>query len=79
MRRDYEMTEQDLARLLDACKPVPYLVAGGMGPTSPQENANRAWADLGRRMGFDWRTVQPAACKGDRHFTAEPTAEVPRG
>lgn len=77
-RTEYEMSESDEAELLDACKPVPYLVVGGMAPASPQENANRAWAQLGQKMGFDHMTVRPVHGKGTRFFTAVPseTAEA---
>lgn len=74
-RREYEMTEQDLDELLNACKPVPYMVFGGREPRTPQENANDAWARLGARMGFRPMTVQPVAGKGERFFTAEPAEE----
>ena len=37
---------------------------------SPQENANRAWAKLGKKMGFDSMTVMPG--KEPRFFTAVP-------
>jgi len=70
-RRHYTMTWDDLKELYEACKPTPYMVVGGVPPTSPQENANRAWGALGRKMGFDPMTVKPAG-GGDRHFTAEP-------
>ena len=70
MRKEYEMTQAQLDKLLEACKPVPYMVFGGMEPMSPQENANRAWAALGEEMGFDHMTVQPNG-KGDRFFTAD--------
>ena len=72
MRREYEMSEQQLKTLLDACKPVPYIVAGGVAPRSPQENANSAWCALGREMGFDGMTVQPVHGKGPHFFTAVP-------
>lgn len=78
MRREFEMTEVDLQILLDACRPVCCMMIGGMSPSSPQENANRAWAILGERMGFDSMTVQPTS-KGDRFFTAvatEPAADL---
>lgn len=71
-RTEYEMSAQDLEEILDACKPVPYMIVGGMEPTSPQENANRAWARLGEKMGFDWNTVQPSK-GGDRFFSAVPS------
>lgn len=67
------MSEADLAALLQACKPVPYIVVGGHAPSSPQENANRAWAELGKRMGFDAETVQPMENKSAMFFTAVPT------
>ena len=72
-RRDFEMTEADLSELLSAMKPVPYIVVGGMVPTSRQENANAAWAKLGEKYGFDPMSVRPNG-KGDRFFSAEPSA-----
>ena len=72
-RTEYEMTEADLEKILDACKPVPVMMIGGFAPASPQENANAAWAELGRRMGFDHMTVQPIHGKGNRFFTAVPS------
>jgi hypothetical protein len=69
-RQEYEMSEQDLDQLLEACKPVRYMVAGGMEPRSPQQNANDAWASLGRKMGFQHMTVQPISGKDNRFFTA---------
>ncbi len=41
-RINYEMTPDDLTKIMDACKPMPYMVIGGVEPSSPQENANRA-------------------------------------
>ncbi len=70
MRKEYEMTPAQLDKLLEACKPVPYLVANGTEPASPQENANRAWQALGEELGFDHMTVRPNG-KGDRFFTAD--------
>jgi hypothetical protein len=75
---NYEMTEADLEEILNACKSVPLIMVGGMGPSSPQENANRAWKKLGDKMGFDHMTVQPRQGFGNRFFTAVPneTAEA---
>lgn len=67
--KDYEMTQEDLDVLLDAMKPVPYMIIGGVAPRSQQENANAAWKALGEKMGFDYMTVRPNG-KGDRFFTA---------
>ena len=73
----YEMTEADLEKIMDACKPVPYIVMGGREPLSPQENANNAWAELGSRMGFDHMTVKPDS-RGDRFFSATPSTPTPK-
>ena len=72
-RTNYEMTEADLKKILDACKPVPTIMLQCGKPSSPQENANRAWAELGERMGFDAMTVQLIEGKSHRFFTAVPT------
>ena len=71
-RREYEMTEADLAKIIEACKPVPLIALNAGMPSSPQENANRAWRSLGHKMGFNHLTVRPVAGKGQRFFTAEP-------
>jgi hypothetical protein len=73
-RHEYEMTEAQLKALLDACKPVPLIAIHTGMPSSPQENANRAWASLGREMGFDSMTVEPVRGKGNRFFTAIPAS-----
>jgi len=72
-RVNYEMSEADFKELLDACKPVPYVVFGGMAPASPQENANAAWRRLGKKMGFDHMTVQPIEGRGGWFFSAVPS------
>jgi hypothetical protein len=71
-RVEYEMTEEDLNKILDACKPVTCMMIGGFTQSSPQENANRAWAELGKRMGFDSMSVRPSN-KGLRFFSAIPS------
>ena len=75
MRREFEMTQEQLDHLLKASQPVPYMIFGGVEPRSPRERAHAAWRDLGQEMGFDWQTVKSAAWKGQRHFTAEPIGE----
>lgn len=69
-RTNYEMTQADLDAILDACKPTPvmFLIGG-----SPQENANAAWAVLGKKMGFDHMTVKPILGKGNLFFSAVPS------
>lgn len=73
MMQEYEMTEEDLQAILDACKPTPCIMLQCGMPRSPQENANDAWEKLGRKMGFDYMTVRPIPSKGNRFFTAETT------
>ena len=74
MRKNYEMTEEQLKRMLDAGKPTPCMYLPGGQPMfrTPQENANRMWEALGKEMGFEFMTVQPTG-KGARFFTAEAT------
>lgn len=69
--KKYELTEEQYNKLMDACKPVPYLVVGGVTPRSPQENANMAWKSLGKELGFNHMTVKPIHGKSDRFFIAE--------
>jgi len=72
-RVNYEMTEEDLKKILESCKPVACMMIGGYTPASPQENANMAWTALGKKMGFDGDTVNPIPGKGNRFFTAVPS------
>lgn len=72
-RTEYEMSEDDLKELLAACRATPVMMIGGFSPPSAQENANRAWAALGQKMGFESMTVRPVSGKGQRFFTAIPT------
>lgn len=73
MRKEFEITDEQLAKILDACKPTPAMYLSGgipMGGT-PQENANSAWRALGQELGFDGMSVRPIPGKSDRFFTAE--------
>jgi len=69
-RREFEMTEADLQVLLKACRPIPLIMCQYGMPRSPQETANAAWGELGKKMGFDFMSVKPLPSKGDRFFTA---------
>jgi hypothetical protein len=69
--KTFEMTEAQLATILDACRAQPAIMLQ-CGPTlSAQERANRAWEALGKEMGFDHMTARPTG-QGDRFFTATP-------
>mgnify|MGYP001562811494 CR=1 FL=1 len=66
----FKMTQAQLDKILEACRPVPMIALQCGRPSSQQENANNAWAALGAEMGFDPMTVRP--CEGgDRFFTAD--------
>ena len=69
-RTEYQMSKAALAKLRDACTPVPMIMLQCGTPSSSQENANNAWARLGEEMGFDGATVRPMQGKGQRFFTA---------
>jgi hypothetical protein len=73
MRTNFEMTADDLNKLLSAMKPVQMIALQCGAPRSAQENANAAWAELGKKMNFDPMTVQPNGL-GDRFFSAESIA-----
>lgn len=70
-RIEYEMTLKEEEEILDACKPVRYMVIGGIPPRSPQENANAAWENLGKKRGFKHMTVKLDPKGRQRFFTAE--------
>jgi len=74
MRKEYEMTQAQLDKIMKACEPVPYLVANGTEPLSIQDSVNQAWEALGNEMGFDYMTVRPNG-KGQRFFTADSLPE----
>lgn len=77
-RTQYEMTEADLAeimRRINAARNTPLIAIHCGMPQSPQEAANDAWADLGKRLGFDAMTVRPDG-RGDRFFSAIPKVAI---
>lgn len=76
MLTEFELSDEDLQALYEACKPVPYMVFGGMPPRSPQQNANHAWQKVGNKMGFYSLSVVPVPGKSDKFFMAEPKPKV---
>ena len=71
---EYEMTQEQLDKIIAACRTAPLVALQCGMPASPQESANMAWEALGKEMGFDYMTVRPSRSGGDRFFTADPTA-----
>ena len=70
MRQEYTVTDEEFERLMEAAKPVPYLVIGGHAPRSPQENANVVWQEIAKKRGVVWDSIQSSP-KDIRIFTAE--------
>jgi len=73
--KEFEMTGEQLAKLMDACKSTPVMFLSGGAPMfdTPQENANHAWELLGKELGFKHMTVSPVIGKSTKFFTAEST------
>lgn len=69
-RKEYKLTPEQFAKLIEACRPTPLIMLQCGMPSSPQKNANNAWCALGKELGFDGMTVEGSP-KGDRFFTAE--------
>ena len=68
----FTMTQSQMDKILEACKPVLMIALQCGTPASPQKNANRAWENLGKELGFKFMTVKPIP--GDKlSFMAEPT------
>jgi len=74
MRKEFEMADEQYQEIIEACKPVPYMIIGNVLPSSPQENANMAWRFLGDELGFEYMTVRPVSGKSAKFFTAETSA-----
>jgi hypothetical protein len=70
MRKEFEMTQDQLDALLKSSSPVPMILLQCGKPSSPQERANAAWSALGKELGFDHMTVKPTG-RGNEFFTAE--------
>lgn len=71
MRKDFEMTKDQFDKIVAASQPTRVMKIGNSYPSTPQENANRAWMSLGKEMGFDGMSVKPKGSSNPRQFTAE--------
>jgi len=72
MSKLFEMTKEDMDKIIEAGQPVLMIALQCGTPRSPQENANTAWESLGKKMGFEYMTVLPSP-KGKLFFTAKET------
>lgn len=64
--KTYRLTDEELASLLDASKPVPYMIIGGLPPTSAREHAMRLWRHVADRVGCEVDSIADAGT-GDMH------------
>ena len=68
----YRMTDEEYNDLLEACKPVPYMVFGGVPPERPTDKAMRVWDRIAKRVGCIQSTIDSAGTGDDRDFVAMP-------
>lgn len=71
MRKEFEMTKEELDEILKASESIPLIMLQCGMPPTPQERANAAWRELGKKRGFDWKTVRPVSGKSQNTFVAE--------
>ena len=72
MRKEYEMSQEQLNKLKEASKPVMYIIIDGKPPRSPADNACDVWRQLGMEMNFEWDSAEPIKDKSQLYFTANP-------
>ena len=72
--KTYRMTDDELNMLMNASKPVPYLVFGGIEPRSPRDNAMDVWRTVAARVGCDVDSIEPAETGDNHEFNARPLA-----
>lgn len=70
----YRMTDPELNELMEASKPVPYMVFGGIEPRSPRDNAMDVWRKVAARVGCDVDSIDSAGTGDDHDFKARPLA-----
>lgn len=68
----YRLTDEELNHLLEASKPVPYMVFGGVEPRSPQDNVMDVWKQVANRVGCDVGSIEGAGTGDQRDFVARP-------
>lgn len=72
------MTEAEHESLLQASRPVPYMIIGGVLPRSPYENAMVVWREVSRRVGCYADSIEKSVKTPDDEltFSAIPVEEV---
>jgi len=70
-RQDYRLSDADFSRLIEAGKPVAYLIANGSEPISPRDTIMRIWKEIADREGVDVDSIRQGS-DGNGHYTAIP-------
>ena len=72
--KEFELSKEDLDKLLEACKPVPYMTDGNGNLLfgDQQTNANNEWKRLGEKYGFVWDSAEPVDGKPMNFLLANP-------
>jgi aromatic ring-opening dioxygenase catalytic subunit (LigB family) len=73
MRKEFELTQEQLDKLMEASKPQPAMYLSGGIPMfeDQQARANCAWRELANELKFDLFSVRPVPGKDTKFFTAE--------
>lgn len=71
----YRLTDEELNELLEASKPAPYMVFGGVEPRSPRQKAMDVWRKVATRVGCDVGSIESAGTGDDHDFKAQPKGE----
>lgn len=72
--KTYRLTDEELKQIMDASKPVPYMVIGGVPPSSPRDNAMAVWRRVAARVGCEVDSISPGDTGDNHDFKAEPLA-----
>ena len=70
--KTYRLTDEEFNKLMDASKPVPYMVFDGIEPRSPHDNAMDVWRTVAARVGCDVDSIGSAGTGDNHDFNARP-------
>lgn len=74
----YRLTDEELNELMEASKPVPYMVFGDIEPRSPREKAMDLWRKVAARVGCDLDSIGSAHTSDLHDFEAQPQPGSPQ-
>lgn len=70
MRKEFQLTREELAELLKASEPELALHLEYLCSSVNQRNIDEVWKKLARQYLFVWDSVRPVTGKGQDFFTA---------